>query len=148
MKTLIVVLILLSFLQATLIPLDLVLIFLILRSYIVPEKENLYLGFSFGLFISFLQNSPLGVYSLIFILILQIVQVIKSFPLINPWVIFPILFISLVAYSVLIALFFHQTISFTKILIEIIVALPIYILISFWEERFIVKKEIKLRVNS
>ena len=38
MKTLIVVLILLSFIQVTLVPLNLVLLVLILRAYLYPEK--------------------------------------------------------------------------------------------------------------
>lgn len=147
MKTFIFILILLAFLQTTIIPLDLVLMVLILRVYIVTEKENLFLGFGVGLLISYLSNSPLGFYSLIFLVLIELTQLFRKTPLAGHFlVIAPLMFIMLSLQALALLIFLHQSINWLQILVEGLLALPLYLVIKIWEERFVVRGEIKLKV--
>lgn len=148
MKTLIIILIISSFIQTTIIPLDLVLIILISRSYIKSSAANLYLALGFGLLISHLNLNNLGMDSLTYILAVQITQVLSKTRLTgNSLLIFPITFILLSFSHLVSSLILHQSVNlFPKVLIESLISLPIFYGIRLWEERFIVRKEIKLKV--
>lgn len=149
MKTLITILILTSFIQVTLIPLDLCLMVLLLRSFIRPSSENLYLAFGLGLLVSLLNHAQLGLESLIFLFFAELVYLISKSTLTrNLYSSVAILSLFLVLYQVIEGLIYHQTIQFwPKIPIEILVSLPLYIVIRVWEERFITRKDIKLKVK-
>ena len=148
MKTLIVVLILFSFLQATLIPFDLVLIFLILRAYEISGKENLYLAFGFGLLVSYLENSPLGVYSLIYLGLILTTQFYKKTPISSSLLFgLPLIVMILSINLIITSLLFSSSIQlFPRVLYETLVAVPVYFILKNWEERFVFKNEVKLRV--
>lgn len=148
MKTLIVVLILLSFLQATLIPFDLVLIFLILRAYEISGKENLYLAFGFGLLVSYLENSPLGVYSLIYLGLILTTQFYKKTPISSSLLFgLPLIVMILSINLSLTSLLFSSSIQlFPRVLYETLIAIPVYFILKNWEERFVLKNEVKLRI--
>src|SRR5258708_23188259 len=91
MKTLILVLTITSFIQSTIIPIDLVLIILICRSYIRPDKTNLYLAFGFGLFYSQLSLTPFGIQSLSYLIIVVITESLSRSRLAgNPFLIIPL----------------------------------------------------------
>ena len=140
MKTLIFLLVILAFVQTTILPLDLVLLILICRSYLKTNQANLYLAFGFGLLISFLNLSTLGLLSIIYLIIVQLTQTLSKSPLASRSIlIIPISFVLL--------LFYHYNLQiFPKVIIESLLSLPILYLIKLWEERFIVRKEIRLRV--
>lgn len=147
MKTLIIILIIASFLQTTIIPVDLVLLILICRAYIRSEKQNLYLGFAFGLLTAHLSLTSLGLTSLIYLLVIQFTQILSKLRLAgNPLLIVPVslvlLSFSQIAYSVI----NQQTLELTGILFATFLSLPVLFLVRLWEERFVVRKEIKLRV--
>lgn len=148
MKTLIVILILLSFLQVTLIPLNLVLIALIFRAYIVSEKENLYLAFFFGVLISFLNSLPLGLHSLIYLGIVQSIHLFKkTYFSGNFLVMLPAIAVLLSLNSILISMFQKSSIQLWPIIFqETLLGVPVYFVLKFWEERFSVKPEVKLKV--
>lgn len=134
MKTLILVLTIIAFLQTTILPLNLVLTALIARAYLKPQKSNLYLAFVFGLLISLLVLSPLGLNSLIYLVLIQATQLLSKSPLSrHPFLIIPITFLLLMV---------DGGVS----VLESILSLPILYLLKIWEERFIVTKEIKLRI--
>lgn len=140
MKTLIVILIIASFLETTVLPVNLVLIILICRAYLKTDRVNLYLAFGFGLLIAHLNLSNLGVGVLTYLFAVAIVQALSKLRLAsNPLLIVPISFI---------ILSFSQFASWEllNILICSFFALPIFYLLRFWEERFIVQKEIKLKL--
>ncbi|MBI2329923.1 hypothetical protein HYU94_00855 [Candidatus Daviesbacteria bacterium] len=140
MKTLIIVLIIAAFLQTTILPIDLVLLILICRAYVVSEKNNLYLSFIFGFLISHLNLINLGSQSLIYLVIVQAAQILSKIRLAgNPLLIVPIslVFLSLVNLG---------TLDFPKIILTSLLSLPILYSLRLWEERFIVRKEIKLKV--
>lgn len=149
MKTLIVVLILTSFLQVTLVPLDLCLMVLLLRSFIRPSSDNLYLAFGLGLLVSILNQSQLGLESVIFLFFTELVYFVSKSTLTrNLYSSVAILGLFLVLYQVIEGLIYHQTIQFwPKVPIEVLVSLPLYIVIRVWEERFITRKDIKLKVK-
>ena len=147
MKTLIVILIIAAFLQTTILPLDLVLIILICRSYIKISKSNLYLSLFFGLFVSHLNLTNLGFYSLIYLFAVGITQILSKTRLAgNSLLIVPISFVLFSSSQILSALFLHQSmVLFPNVLIESLISLPILYIVRLWEERFIVRKELKLR---
>ncbi|MBI2599507.1 hypothetical protein HYW43_01135 [Candidatus Daviesbacteria bacterium] len=148
MKTLIIVLIIASLLQSTILPIDLVLIILICRSFIKLDQANLFLAFSFGLLDSHLNLIPLGLNSLIYLFIIQITQTLSKSRLAgNSLLICPLSLILLSAYQLISSLFLQQTPQlFPKVLWEGLAALPIFYIVRLWEERFIVYKDIKLKI--
>lgn len=147
MKTLIVILIIASFLQATIIPLDLVLIILICRSFIRADKANLYLAFSFGLFLSILNFTPMGTQSIIFLMLIAIVESLSKSRLSqNALLVVPICFGAIILNLVIISFITHESIQLIPKIYGGFLSLPTLYLIRFWEERFTVKKEIRLRI--
>lgn len=147
MKTLIVILIIASFLQSTIFPIDLVLIILICRAFIKREKPNLYLAFAFGLLISHLALNPLGLNAVIFLLLIQITESLSKSRLANnSLLIVPICFVLLSLNQVVVSLVTQKAIALTPVILGSILSLPIFYLVRFWEERFIVRNEIRLKV--
>lgn len=147
MKTLIIILIIASFIQTTILPIDLVLLILICRAFVKLDKSNLFLGFSFGLLTSHLSLSYLGFQSLIYLVIIQVTQMLSKSRLAGHllWIV-PISFSFLSLDQLINSLFTYQIFSLQKILFASFLSLPTLFLVRVWEERFIVRKEIKLRV--
>jgi len=148
MKTISIILIIAAFLQTTILPLDLVLIILITRSYIRVEKNNLYLAFLIGFLISHLNLTPWGIQSMLYLTFVQITQMLsKSRLAANVLMIIPLSFVFLLTSEVITAQILHQSLKvFPKVLVESILALPALLLIRLWEERFIAKGDIKLKI--
>lgn len=148
MKTLILILIIISFIQNTILPVNLVLIILIVRAVIRPEKNNLILAFVFGLLSSHLSLQTAGLQSLIYLCLVQITQVLsKSRISAHPFLIIPLTVFLSAVNLIIVSLFNRQSIQLMpQVIIESIFSLPIFYLLRLWEERFIVRKEIKLRV--
>lgn len=147
MKTLILLLIFASFLQTTILPFDLVLLILICRAYIKSDRSNLYLAFAFGLFVSHLNLTNLGLQSLIYLAAIAATESLSKIRLAaNPLLIIPISLIFLSLNLMTNSLINHATLEFSKVIFASILSLPILYAVRLWEERFIVKKEIKLRV--
>jgi|SRR3989344_1216417 len=147
MKTLIILLIFLSFIQVSLIPLDLVLIVLIIRAYLLPEERNLYLAFGFGIFISFLGSGTLGVQSLIYLVVIQAIHLFKKTPFSSNYLLLlPLVTGVLTASAFLVAYSQKSSITWQNIFWEVFLSFPVYFILRLWEERFVVKKEVKLKV--
>lgn len=148
MRTLVIILILAAFLQTTIIPVNLVLLTLLLRAYIKTDKVNLYLAFSFGILISFLNHTSLGPSSLIYIILVQLVHLYSKTPLAkNTLLLIPLMFICFLVNDLTISLILLQPIRIDPIiLLESLLALPIFIMLRIWEERFIVRPQIKLKI--
>ncbi len=141
MKTLIAVLIIASFLESTILPIDLVLLILICRSYIRPDKANLYLAFGFGLFAGSLNLSLIGLSSLIYLMITSMTESLSKSRLAgNSFLIVPLSTLLLSVNQTIPQLIAHQAIQlFPRVLIDALLSLPVLYLVRFWEERFIVK---------
>lgn len=110
---------------------------------------NLFLALSFGLLLSHLNLHPLGLESAIFLTLVQITQMLKKSPLSgNALLIVPLCLILLSMSGILTAIFTQKSFPLMpKLLIESLLSLPIFYLLRLWEERFIVRKEIKLKVG-
>ncbi len=148
MKTLLVILIVLSFLQATIVPINLVLIILIARSLIRKDKANLYLAFTFGLLSSFFNQSTLGLESILYLLIVEATHIFsKSRFADNSLLIIPLTLVFLSANQSLLAWAGHESIVlFPNLIWEVLLSLPLFYMVKFWEERFVVSRGIKLKV--
>ena len=147
MKTLIAMLIIISFIQTTILPMDLVLIILICRSYIRSDKSNLYWAFGFGLLNGHLNLNLLGINSLIYLILVGITESLSRSRLAgNPFLIIPLTLILVSINHITLSILTNASIQFfPKVVVEAALSLPILYLIKMWEERFIVRKEIKLR---
>lgn len=147
MKTLILILVIAAFLQATILPIDLVLLILICRSYIKAEKSNLYLAFAIGLVVGHLTLAPAGLMSLIYLSIVTLTQILSASRLAgNPLLIVPIAFVFLSLSQITNLYFSHQTFKLFNLILVSLLSLPLLYLIRIWEERFIVPKDIKLKI--
>lgn len=148
MKTLLLLITLFAFLQSAFLGVNLVLVLLIARSLVVSDRDNLYMAFFGGLILSFLTQINLGYLPLVFILIVKLGEFIKTFPLsFNLLMIF-------VSGSVLIAIasglnmiFIDQNLNLYIHLIETILVVLFYFVIKLWEERFVIKSHMKLRMR-
>lgn len=147
MKTLIIILIIAAFLQTTIVPIDLVFLILICRAYIKSEKTNLYLAFALGVLTAHLNLTNLGFQSLIYLTSVMGTEALAKSRLAgNPFLIVPVAFVFLTGEIMVNSVVNHQTWEFSKIIFASFLSLPTLFLLRLWEERFIVRKEIKLRV--
>lgn len=147
MKTLIIILIIASFLQTTIIPIDLVLLILICRSYLKSDRANLYLAFAFGLLVGHLNLDSPGFQSLIYLTLVAATGVLSRLRLAsNPLLIVPVVFILLSLNQLVSSFLMHETLEFSKTILSSFLSLPLLYLVRLWEERFIVERQIKLKI--
>ncbi len=148
MKTLVLILIICSLIQSTVLPFDLVLIILICRSYISSDKSNLFLAFSFGLFNSVLNLTTLGLTSLVYLSLVAVTASLSKSRLAgNLLLIVPLNLFLLSIYQLVLSFFLHQSLElFPNVLLEALLSLPIVYLLKLWEVRFVARKDIKLRI--
>lgn len=146
MKTIIIILIIAAFLQTTIIPIDLVLLLLICRAYIKSEKANLYLAFILGLFVTHLNLGNLGIQSIIYLIAVSATQMLSKLQFAgNPLLIVPITAVFLFVNQIINSYINQNTVGFLSIILASLLSLPTLYLIRIWEERFIVRKDIKLK---
>lgn len=148
MKTLIFVLIIVSFIQTTIVPLDLVLLILICRSYVRPDKSILILAFSFGLLNAHLTSITLGLTSIIYLVLVALTESLSKTRLAgNSFLIIPLSLVMLTLNQILQAIFIHVSPQiFPSVFWGGLLSLPIFYLVEGWEERFIVRRAIKLKL--
>ncbi|MCL5784509.1 MAG: hypothetical protein M1142_04120 [Patescibacteria group bacterium] len=146
---LVILLIFLSFLQATLLPFNLVLLVLISRSFLKEEKSNYWLAFSFGLLLSFLLNYPLGSLSILYLVEVAIIHFIRRAEFASHWlVVLPLSFVFLLADQFVQSKLLGFSLNFWPLVPQVVLSVPIYLLIRFWEERFIPRADVKLKIRS
>lgn len=121
---------------------------LICRSLVVEEQANYYFAFLIGLLLGILSPVNLGYWPLLFLIIVKLVHLIRKLPIsANLLTILPLAFLILIAVSFFEQLFFKQSFDIKMILIEVAIAFPIFIFFRFWEEQFIIKPELKLKIR-
>lgn len=148
MIPLIFVLVLLSFLQEAFLPFNIVLLVLVSRAFVVDEKKNYYLAFIFGLVLSFLAGYPLGSLSIIYLIIILTIHIFRRFQFVtHPLIVIPVTGVSLFADQLARSLMLGSNLDVRQILIQMVLVIPIYFAVLLWEERFIVRKDIKLKVG-
>lgn len=148
MKTLLLLITLFAFLQSAFLGVNLVMVILIARALVVSDRENLFLAFFGGLILSFLTQVNLGYYPLIFILIVKLGELVKTFPVsFNLFMIFLSGAVLVAIAGGLNVVFINQEMSLYTHLFEAILVVPFYFFIKLWEERFVVKSHMKLRMR-
>ena len=140
-------LIILSFLQASLIPVDFILLALIARSFVSSDKSNYFLAFAFGILVSLLSGKLLGSPSIFYIFPVFLASLLRK----SPFLTNPVLVFLSAAFLVILAhiLKVLQGVSpnFILVAMEVAFILPVYFAVRFWEERFVPGKEIKLKMG-
>lgn len=143
MKTIIIILIFLAFIQASIWPLNFGLILILSRAFVRQDRDNFFLALAFGLLLSLLLHLPLGSLSLLFVSLVELIYIWSKTPFSrNPLTSLPLVGLSVLLVEILTGL----TKIWPQILLEAILILPIYLAVRFWEERFIAPREIKLKV--
>lgn len=149
MKTLITILIILAFLQTTILPINFVLIILICRTFIRNDKSNLYLAFAFGLLLSHLNLVLVGSLSISYLILIFLAQVLSiSRSINNIFFLLPFGIIALLVDRFIINLLLNISFSFSiSLFFSFLIVIPIFFMLKLWEERFIVRKDIKLKMR-
>lgn len=148
MIPLIFILVLFSFLQEAFLPFNLVLLILVSRAFVIDEKKNYYLAFIFGLILSFLAGYPMGSLSIIYLIIVLIIHIFRRFQFVtHPLIVIPVAGVALFVDQLARSLMLGSNIDLKQILWQIILVVPIYFAVLLWEERFIVRKDVKLKVK-
>lgn len=147
MKVFLLFMVLFAFLQSAVLTLNLVLVILIARSLVSDDDENLIVTFFGGLLLSFLTQTNLGYWPLVLILTVKLGQLLKRLPVsFNPIMIFIAGAVQISVVVLLNKFFINGKIEIYPHIIEAISVLPAYFLIRMWEERFVAKSGIKLRI--
>lgn len=149
MIPLIITLILFCFLQEAFLPFNLVLLILVSRAFVVDEKENYYLAFAFGLLLSFLAGYSLGVLSMIYLIIVFAIHIFRRIQFVtHPLTMIPIAAVALFLDVTIRSLMLSSSFDLMSFLPQTILIIPVYFATLFWEERFIPRKDIKLKVKN
>lgn len=147
MKLFAFLLLIAALLQTSFVPLNLCLILLICRSYAIHSQDNYYLAFLAGIFLGILSPANLGFWPLLFLLSVLIIHILRLVPIIhNTLIIIPIALSVLLTVSFIESLVFKVPFFWWYPLTSGIISLPIFIIVREWEERFVAKSGIKLKV--
>lgn len=152
MISLIVVLVLLSFLQGALLPYDVVFLVIITRSFVTDDQGNFWLAFGFGIFLSLLLGFSLGSLSILYLLAVLLVRVIRRLELSSHWLAILLFSLFLLGLNHLVRGFLagsslFSSIGVSALIVEAVLILPVYLLVQFWEERFIPRSDIRLKLG-
>lgn len=147
MKLFIFLIFIAAFLQTSFIPLNLCLLLLICRSYTVHESKNYYLALIAGVLLGILTSFNTGFYSLIFIGAVFLIHGIRLLPVTGRFLtVIPVAWVILVSAMAIENLFYQVAFNIWLPTIASILALPVYLIVREWEDRFIAKSGIKLKV--
>lgn len=148
MIAIILILIFVSFVQVTLLPWNFILIILIARSLIVRDRANFYLAFAFGILLSYLLGYPLGTLSLVYFLAVTVSYIVQRTQFAShSGIVLPLVIVLLFAQFLVERFLTGASFEIWLFLPPVILSLPIYFLVKFWEERFIPTREIKLKMG-
>lgn len=144
----IIIFIFLAFVQITLLPFEIVVIVIILRSFLVTDRTNYYLAFALGLLLAFLSGYPLGIFSLIYLGMVMIIYLLKKAHFISHWMGATVVsVILLLGYHLLEKFLLGLSLNQSTYFIELALILPIFIILKFFEERFTPALGVKLKVG-
>lgn len=149
MRVYLIALILLALVQSSLLPVNLCLLFIIAKSFAKYGKENYYLGLLAGITLGILTTANLGFWALIFLMVVYTTHLVRKLPITaNFLTILPVSFGIILIVTLVESFFLSQKINNWMIIIEPVLTLPLFILIKIWEERFVVRDDIKLKIKS
>ena len=141
-------LILAALLQTTFIPVNLVLILILARSFIAEDRSNYFAAFGAGIILGVMSTQNIGIWATIFLVVVRIIHLIKRLPIFeNARTFLPTALLILLTVKFFEMLIFSQKTDYRVVVIEAVVSMPIFWMIRIWEERFIVKPQIKLKLR-
>jgi cell shape-determining protein MreD len=147
MKLFIFLLSIAAFMQTAFLPLNLCLIILICRAYAAPQKSNYYLALIVGILLGILSAFNMGFYALLFLVLIFLIQSLRMLPITGKFItVFPVLFLALTFSMLFENLIYHLPLNWWNPIGGSLLGLPIFLIIREWEDRFIVKSGIKLKV--
>ncbi|EKD91249.1 MAG: hypothetical protein ACD_30C00036G0003 [uncultured bacterium] len=148
MKTFLFILTLAALFQTTFLPVNLCLIIIITRSLAYEEPLNYYLALYAGIILGILSSTNLGIYGIIFLANVKLAHLLRKLPVTaNVFTVVVISFVLFLLTAFLEMIFLKNSINIQKILIESAISLPMFIIIRIWEERFIVRPNVKLKIR-
>jgi hypothetical protein len=148
MKIYIFLLILAAFLQTSFVPFNLVLLLLIARAYVIDDSTNLYAAFASGIFLGILSSENIGFLALTFLIAVKIASLMRKLPIsTNVLTIIPVSFIIILLVTLSQNLLFSESLNLPLIIQETIISLPIFLGMRFWEERFLGKSDLRLKIK-
>lgn len=149
MKLFVLLLSLAALLQSAFLGINICLILIVCRAFMRPNKENYYLAFGLGVAIGLLTGQNLGLWAVVYLLAVKLSHMTAKMPVsANILTVLPAA-ITAVMLSVLAEKFvLGQSIQYTKLAYEIILSLPVFLFVKFFEERVIASPDLKLRLKS
>lgn len=149
MNVFIGLLILAAFLQTSFVGVNLVLLLIAARSFNIESRSNYFLAFGAGILIGILSAQNIGFWPLIFLLSVKIGHMIRKLPFSISLVTFiPVLILSVTVGTAAEYVFLKQTINWIKVGGEVLIGIPIFMFIRFWEDRFMIHSQgVKLKMR-
>lgn len=136
-----------SLIQTSFLPIDLCLVLLICRSYAVHNPNNYFLALLAGLFLGILTSTNIGFWPIFFVITVLVIHLIRLLPITGRFLtVVPVAFLILLAGEMVANVFLRVPLNYWYPAIGSLIALPIYIAIKEWEERFVAKPGIKLKL--
>lgn len=149
MRVYLLALILIALIQSSLLPINLCLCAIIAKSFASYGKENYYLALITGITLGILSTINLGFWALILLIVVWITHLVRKLPITTNYLtILPVSFGIILVVTLLESFFLNQKINYWIIIIESVLTLPLFVLIKIWEERFVVRDDIKLKLKS
>lgn len=148
MRLFIILFLLSAFIQTSFLHLNIALILIICRSFISEDSDNYFIAFFLGLILGILSAQNIGFWPAVFLVSVKIIHLLKKLPISSHFLIIlpaTLMIATLAAY--LEKVFLGGSINYLKIIIETVISLPVYLMIRFWEERFVVRPEVKLKIR-
>jgi len=152
MTLFVIILLGVTFFQGALLPVNLVLMVILVKSFVTNSPSNYWLAFLFGLLVSLLSGYPLGLVSILYLIFVAVVYIVKQVEFSSHWLLtFALIFILLTANRIVLDLFtgasFGSGVNSGVMLAEAVLILPVLFLVRLWEERFIPPSAIRLKVS-
>lgn len=148
MKIFLLLLTIFAFMQSAVSILNFVLIILVARSLVLDHKENLISAFFGGVMLSFLTQTNLGYWPLVLVFVTKLGHLLRRLPVsFNPVMVFIAGALQIFLAILINKIFFGTGFEIYKHLIEALLVVPVYYLIRLWEERFVPKSELRLKLK-
>lgn len=148
MKLFFIFLLLAVFIQSSFLGINLALVLITARSFASDNKSNFYFAFMAGVLIGVLTSQNIGIWALAFVILVKALQVVKKLPVsANYLTIFPYSLVLILLIDFLTSLNLHFSFQIYKPVIEAVLVVPIFVIIKFWEERFVPTPAIKLKIR-
>lgn len=148
MRLFTVALILSAFFQSAFLPLNICLSLVISRALVSESKSNLIASFFGGVLLGFLNGQNIGFWALTFLIVAKVIHISKGMQFAqSPKVTLPLAFILVAGVEGAEKLLAGVEFNLIKVILETLICIPLYIAIRFWEERFVIRSDSRLKLK-